>query len=136
VKLGRDFGVVSDRLADRDYLQLEVSDTGRGIPPETQPKVFDPFFTTKSAGHGLGLSIVHGIVRGLGGAIHLTSELGKGATFQILLPCAQTMAGATRSLRSDTEELAHSCQDATVLVVEDEGALRQAVATMLRKTDF
>src|SRR5262249_44678425 len=66
VKVGRSPGTISDRLADGAYLQLEVSDTGRGMSLETQDKVFDPFFTTKSAGHGLGLAVVQGIVRGLG----------------------------------------------------------------------
>ena len=66
---------------------------------ETQAKVFDPFFSTKGAGHGLGLAVVHGIVRSLCGAIHVASELGQGTTFQILLPCAETTAEANR--RSD-----------------------------------
>ena len=80
---------------DGDYLALEVSDTGQGIPQEIQARVFDPFFTTKSTGHGLGLAVVHGIVRGLGGAIHVASEPGKGTTFQVLLPCAETKAEVT-----------------------------------------
>jgi signal transduction histidine kinase len=72
-----------------EYLSLEVSDTGPGMSPETQSKVFDPFFTTKSAGRGLGLAVVSGIVRGLGGTIRLTSKLGEGTTFQILLPFSE-----------------------------------------------
>jgi signal transduction histidine kinase len=76
-----------DHLVDDDYVLLEVSDTGSGMSPETQANVFDPFFTTKSTGHGLGLATVDGIVRSLRGRIHLASELGKGTTFQILLPC-------------------------------------------------
>ena len=91
----RESVAVSESLSEVDYLLLEVSDTGCGMSRETQDKVFDPFFTTKSAGRGLGLAVVDGIVRGLGGAIRLTSELGKGTTVQILLPCAETRVGAT-----------------------------------------
>src|SRR5262249_43911492 len=76
-------------LADGDYAKLEVSDTGCGMSAETQAKVFDPFFSTKSAGRGLGLAVVKGIVRTRGGAINLTSEPGRGTTFQILLPCTE-----------------------------------------------
>jgi signal transduction histidine kinase len=86
---------VSEAVSEGDYVALEVSDTGCGMSRETQERMFDPFFTTKSGGRGLGLAVVSGIVRSLGGAICLTSELGKGATFQILLPCAETRVGAT-----------------------------------------
>ena len=122
-------------LADGDYVQLEVSDTGRGMSTQTQANVFDPFFTTKSAGRGLGLAVVQGIVRSLGGAIHLTSEPDKGATFQILLPCAEKAARAN-SLPSDGEKVVVPTQHGTILVVEDEDALRQAIVKMLRKTGF
>ena len=77
---------ISWRLTGGDYLRLEVSDSGCGMPQEAQARVFDPFFTTKSMGHGLGLAVVDGIVRSLRGAIRLTSKPGKGTTFQILLP--------------------------------------------------
>jgi CheY-like chemotaxis protein len=103
---------------------------------ETQAKVFDPFFTTKSAGHGLGLAIVQGIVRSLGGVIHLKSEPGKGTTFHVLLPCAETALGPSKDAMSGKEELPSPSGDATVLVVEDEGPLRQAVTKLLRKAGF
>jgi PAS domain S-box-containing protein len=123
-------------LSNGDYVRLEVSDTGRGMTPETQAKVFDPFFTTKSAGHGLGLAVVQGIVWSLGGAIHLTSEPDQGTTFQVLLPCAEGTAGASGDAMSEAGKLAVPRQHGRVLVVEDEGQLRQAVVKMLRKTGF
>jgi len=120
-----------------NYTLLEVSDTGCGMTPETQAKVFDPFFTTKFAGHGLGLAIVDGIVRSLRGMIRLNSEPGKGATFQILLPCAEGRAGGDGHTISGLDEnLESQFRHATVLIVEDEGPLRQAVTKMLRNTGF
>ena len=107
------------------------------MTPETQAKVFDPFFTTKFAGHGLGLAIVDGIVRGLRGMIRLNSEPGKGTTFQILLPCAVSRArddGHTISGLGGSRE--NRFRHAIVLIVEDEGPLRQAVTNMLRNTGF
>jgi two-component system, cell cycle sensor histidine kinase and response regulator CckA len=137
VKVGRDAsGVMWERLPEGDYVRLEVSDTGSGMLMETQAKMFDPFFTTKSVGHGLGLAIVHGIVRDLGGAIHVASEPGKGTTFQILLPGAPGPTAVTIDHTNHTEELARPSQAASVLIVEDEDPLRQAVAKMLRKTGF
>lgn len=136
LKVDPDSVAISDGLDEGDYVQLEVSDTGRGMAPETQGKVFDPFFTTKSAGQGLGLSIVDGIVRSLRGVIHLTSEPGKGTTFQILLPCAETTTSAAREALSSIDRLENPIQHGTVLVVEDESALRQAVVKTLQKDGF
>jgi CheY-like chemotaxis protein len=124
------------RLTGGDYLRLEVSDSGCGMPQEAQARVFDPFFTTKSAGHGLGLAVVDGIVRSLRGAIRLTSEPGKGTTFQVLLPCAGTRAEMIEDLGNCSEESVGPSQKVTVLVVEDEDPLRQAVVKMLRRTGF
>ena len=128
-------GWISGRLAESDYVQLEVSDTGCGISSEIQTKMFDPFFTTKSAGRGLGLAIVDRIARDLGGAIHVTSESGKGSTFQVLLPCAETATESGERI-SGIELLPRPGQHATILIVEDEGPIRQAVTKMLRKAGF
>jgi PAS domain S-box-containing protein len=132
-------GAIFDRLAEGDYLQLEVSDTGCGMSPETRARVFDPFFTTKGAGHGLGLSVVDGIVRDLGGTISVSSELARGTKFQVLLPCAETAASAAPGAndRLMSGSMQSTCpQQSTVLVVEDEDSIRQAVIKMLRKTGF
>ena len=67
-------------------LNIQVSDTGNGIPAEDLPKIFDPYFTTKSSGTGLGLAIAHNIVETMGGGIEVTSEVGKGTTFRITIP--------------------------------------------------
>ena len=97
-----------EELAEGVYVQLEVSDTGSGMSQKTQARIFDPFFSTKSAGRGLGLSVVHGIVRDLQGAIRVSSEQGKGSTFQVLLPAVGTAAGAaSHESRGMNEALPH-----------------------------
>lgn len=76
-----------------NYVQLDVSDTGRGMMPEVKARVFDAFFTTKSGGgHGLGLAAVHGIVESLHGTIRVSSTPGEGTKFTISLPCEKCMA--------------------------------------------
>src|SRR6516164_7479680 len=90
--VGEQSAVNSGTFPARNYLALEVSDTGSGMSQETTARVFDPFFTTKSTGHGLGLAVLSGTVRSLGGAILLTSEPGKGTAFQIWLPSCEMTA--------------------------------------------
>jgi signal transduction histidine kinase/CheY-like chemotaxis protein len=126
---------LSERLAMGEYVQLDVSDTGRGMSPEIQARVFDPFFSTKSPGRGLGLALVQGIVRRLGGTINLASEPGHGTTFQILLPSAGTRSAAIPGQISQIGRAAQTSQ-ATVLVVEDETGLRRGVSKMLGKRGF
>jgi PAS domain S-box-containing protein len=85
-----DSGSVSNHpdLKPGPYINLTVTDTGRGISPDVMKKIFDPFFTTKEKGQGtgMGLSVVHGIVRSHGGNIYVYSESGKGSTFNVYLP--------------------------------------------------
>jgi PAS domain S-box-containing protein len=78
-------------LKSRTCVVIEVRDTGAGIEPAYLEKIFDPFFTTKEPGKGtgMGLSVVHGIVTGYGGAIEVDSELGTGTTFRVLLPLSE-----------------------------------------------
>jgi PAS domain S-box-containing protein len=137
VTLKRESGPRSSvTLPDGEYVQLEVSDTGCGMSLETQARVFDPFFTTKSAGRGLGLAVVQGIVRSLGGAIHLASEPGKGTTVQVLLPSEKTTAAGGGRMLSGDGPMAVPTRHGAVLVVDDEDLFRQGIVKMLRMSGF
>jgi PAS domain S-box-containing protein len=108
-------------LAPGAYVRLSVSDTGGGIPPHVLDRMFDPFFTTKGVGEGtgLGLSLVHGIVADLGGAIDVRTAVGRGTTFTIWLP---TAGEATAPSARVAAELPHG-RGQTVMVVDDEKPL-------------
>ena len=108
-------------LPSGPYVRLLVSDTGTGIPPAVFERMFDPFFTTKAVGEGtgLGLSLVHGIVTDLGGAIDVTTDAGEGTRFAIWLPIAGEAAEpATEAAR----ELPRGNGEA-VMIIDDEPAL-------------
>lgn len=125
-----------ERLPEGEYIQLKISDTGCGMSPEKQARVFDPFYSTKSGSRGLGLAVVHGIVRHLGGAINLVSEPGSGTTVEILLRCTDTSSAAIPGPITGIGHPSPLSQATTVLVVEDEDPLRQAVSKMLVKSGF
>jgi signal transduction histidine kinase len=80
-------GTVNVEIGSRDgYASVVVSDTGRGISPQNLPNIFRPFYTTKGDGTGLGLSLAHRIVEDHHGRVEVSSVVGKGSTFTVLLP--------------------------------------------------
>ena len=114
-----------------DYVALTVTDTGCGMDSETAAQVFVPFFTTKDAsrGTGLGLSTVHGIVTQSGGYIALETTPTVGTSFTVYLPL---IAGASDSVGSATAEHPATRATETVLVVDDDPAIRSLVNEILR----
>jgi signal transduction histidine kinase len=116
------------------YAVLSVSDNGTGMSPGTKARIFEPFFTTKPQGKGtgLGLSTVYGIVRESGGSISVYSEPGLGSTFRIYLPAVQGQAGEPRAV-ADRGALNGS---ETILLVEDEDALRKYIHNSLKSRGY
>jgi len=88
VEVSPDFARAHPPLREGHHVRLQVEDTGHGMTPQVLKRIFEPFFTTKASGqgNGLGLAVVHGIVQGHGGAIAVTSAVGKGSTFEVFLP--------------------------------------------------
>lgn len=128
-----------------DYVCIDVSDTGVGIPKEIISHIFEPFFTTKDVGSGtgLGLATVFGIVRQTGGFIVVDSALGEGTTFTVMLPVldvvatppadvAQPLPGAPTEPPAAVQPAA-AASGATVLIVDDEDPIRVFAARALRK---
>jgi two-component system cell cycle sensor histidine kinase/response regulator CckA len=119
-----------EALPAGDYVSLALTDTGSGMDAETRARLFEPFFTTKPTGEGTGLGLwtVHTLVHQAGGGIEVTSEPGQGTSMRILLP------------RSETELLAPAPAPArrqeTILLVEDEDAVRRSIQATLEQNGY
>lgn len=117
------------------YVLLSISDTGCGMDEAVRKRLFEPFFTTKELGKGtgLGLSTVYGIVKQSGGYIWVHSEPGQGSTFNVYLPRIEEEAAPETGAREEEDPMAG---DETILVVEDEDAVRKVAARMLEAAGY
>jgi two-component system cell cycle sensor histidine kinase/response regulator CckA len=122
-------------LKPGDYVMLAISDTGPGMSEEIKAHVFEPFFSTKDVGQGtgLGLSTCYGIVKQSGGHISVYSEPGRGTTFKIFLPQLE-LPPEIFVQRHNAPDLPHGTE--TILLVEDDPALREMAATLLRRLGY
>jgi CheY-like chemotaxis protein len=118
-----------------EYVMLSVTDTGVGMDAATQSRMFEPFFTTKNKdeGTGLGLSVVYNIVRASGGNVRVSSEQGRGSTFQVFFP---RVAAPARSQPSVPAVKASRAGLETILVAEDQPDLRWMICQFLQELGY
>ncbi|HXW68695.1 MAG TPA: response regulator, partial [Dissulfurispiraceae bacterium] len=116
------------------YAVLTVSDTGVGMDQRTKENMFEPFFTTKEEckGTGLGLSMVYGIIKQHNGGINVYSEMGKGTTFKIYLPMAQTKGEA---ISKPVQPLSGG-KGETILIAEDKPQVRESIMLLLQQNGY
>jgi CheY-like chemotaxis protein len=127
---------VASRILSRDnapWWQLEVSDDGPGIEPDTLARIFEPVFSTRPERHGLGLSAVHGIVRRLGGDIEVDSQPGQGTRFRVRLPIVAGTAEPAPRPVPDTVVPAPRLAGLRLLVADDEPSVRATVRRLLER---
>jgi PAS domain S-box-containing protein len=117
------------------YLKLRVSDTGHGMPPEVLRRIFDPYFTTKQGGEGtgLGLAVVHGIVKSYRGGITVSSEPGKGTAFEIYLPGVYPAREPVRAVKPEPLPLGGNER---ILFVDDESAIVEVAQGIIERLGY
>ena len=118
-------------VAPGEYVEVVVQDQGHGIAPEILTRIFDPYFTTKKSGTGLGLAVVHSIIKNHGGSVAAASPPGAGTTFTLFLPAARRM-----DLRAAEIKQPPSARGGRILVMDDEEMIRKALAKMLAKIGY
>jgi two-component system cell cycle sensor histidine kinase/response regulator CckA len=135
VELDEDYARTHLEVSAGPYVVLTMTDTGTGMTPQVQARLFEPFFTTKDVGKGtgLGLATVHGLAKQNGGGVNVHSEVGKGTSFKVYLPRADTIESrldapiAAARARAETQ---------TVLVVEDAEGLRELARRLLQRQGY
>jgi CheY-like chemotaxis protein len=122
-------------LKSGGYVMLAITDTGAGMSEEVRERLFEPFFSTKGVGQGtgLGLSTCYGIIKQSGGHISVYSELGRGTTFKIYLPQIEPQTKIPVQ-HIDSPDLPRGTE--TILLVDDDPALREMAATLLRRLGY
>jgi PAS domain S-box-containing protein len=131
-----DAGAADSPMAG-DYVVLQVSDTGQGMAPEVLARAFEPFYTTKPLGQGtgLGLSMIYGFAKQVGGHVRITSELGQGTTVLLYMPRTRGV-GAERLEATDAAGEAPAGAGETLLVVEDDSSVRMQVMDYLTEMGY
>ena len=119
-----------------NYIQLTISDTGTGIPPEILQHIFEPFFTTKESGKGtgLGLAVIYGIIEQHKGWIDVDTEPGKGSSFHVYLPVCEEAATEAQSIKDNVP--AKTTHDETILILEDDYSVRELTKAMLERNGY
>lgn len=135
VELDEAYAARHPEVEPGQYVMLAVTDTGCGMTEAIMDRIFDPFFTTKDRdkGTGLGLSTVHGIVKQSGGSIWVYSEVGRGTTFKVYLPRTEMQPQRAAAQQA---EVRPSEGGEHILVVEDEGSLRELMGDMLSRLGY
>ena len=132
------YAAFRDNLSPGDYVALTVSDTGTGMPPEVIARACEPFYTTKPQGEGtgLGLATVYGIITQAGGDIRIYSEPGHGTTITLLLPATATARQRTAAEPPPAQRQPRSGAGQTILIAEDENALREVTRRVLARNGY
>jgi two-component system cell cycle sensor histidine kinase/response regulator CckA len=131
--------IKGEEMPPGDYVLIEVEDNGSGIAIEDQDHIFEPFYTTKEVGEGtgLGLSTVYGIVKQTGGFVNLKTGVGEGTTFQIYLPQFESDTESAAAVTDTEVKVTRDLTGAeTILLVEDEDAVRSFSARVLRNKGY
>jgi PAS domain S-box-containing protein len=133
VRIGSELEARKLEVIPGDFLCLKISDSGHGMPAEVKKRIFEPFYTTKGRdkGTGMGLAVVHGIIKSHGGAITVNSEPGQGTTFEVYLPIVQN---TEKSSVATVAELPGG--DERILFVDDEQALVDLADNMLKRLGY
>jgi len=123
-------------LKPGDYVMVAVHDNGTGMPPDVLERAFEPFFSTKDTGEGtgLGLAMVHGFIKQSGGHIDIKSEVDKGTTVYLYLPCSRPGVASADKVPDESEPIRGGKEK--ILVVEDDPPVRDVIVGILRNLGY